>query len=83
MQQSVPRQNTLQIAGACQERFRSVNMRCAQRLLHSASQPFTRTARVPMSAVSAAAQSALAQTVEAPQPVASSLRTLEASSALH
>lgn len=81
MQQSLPRQSTPQLAGACQERLKSVSMRCAQRLLHKASQPLNRAARVPMSTVTVAAQSALAQAVEAPQPVASSLRTLEARSA--
>ena len=82
MQQSLPRQSTSQLAGACQERLKSVSMRCAQRLLLRASQPFHRAARWPMSTVPVAAQSALAQAVEAPQPVASSLRTLEASSAV-
>lgn len=81
MQQSLPRQSTPQLAGACQERFKSVNMHCAQRLLHKASQPFSRAAHLPMSSLTVAAQSALAQAVEAPQPVASSLRTLEASRA--
>ena len=81
MQQSLPRQSTPQLAGVCQERLQSVSMRCAQRLLHKASQPLSRAARLPMSTIAAAAQSASAQAVEAPQPVALSLRTLEVSGA--
>ena len=79
MQVSVPTSSNLHTVCGRQQSLPRVSMRSMSSLLRSFVQPLGRSARAAAGVSSIAAHGALAQVAEAPQPVASSLHSLEAS----